>query len=71
MVPKNQNARQTRGLAPSKAVQNRALYMAHEVDGAPGSGSMELRRRELNRSTQHCHAAKKVFTLRFLSCQPL
>ena len=47
MVPKNQKARQTRGLALSKAARNRALYMAHEVDGAPGSGSMKLRRRGL------------------------
>ena len=39
-LPKSQNAMQTRGLTPLKAAWMRALYIAHEVEGAPGRRSM-------------------------------
>lgn len=39
-LPKSQNAEQTRGSAPLKMAESRALYMAHEDAGEPGKGNM-------------------------------
>ena len=36
-IPKSQKAKQTRGF---NAALRRARYMVHEVEGAPGRGSM-------------------------------